>query len=112
MIKRLCRWILKRELEEAKNSLAGQRELSKSLAIRLKPHMPELKSDGSCQSDTLSFQMDVCRALDEPLHMPVGTFTVNSNITLKGATMRMGRGSSISPGPSTTMELKGDLVDE
>ena len=80
MIKRLCRWILKDELELNKAALESSRGLSRSLATRLKPYTPDIVCDGLDQSQAMEFNIDVSMGLGEPLRLPAGTISMESPI--------------------------------
>ena len=78
MLKRFCRWILSDEINNLKEKLEAETDRAERLADRLRPYLPELKPDGTCQADNLQFILDVNRSAS----IGTGVYAMDTPITL------------------------------
>ncbi|CAL9978010.1 hypothetical protein VPHF99_0225 [Vibrio phage F99] len=85
MLKRFCRWILSDEIGNLNQKLEAESDRAERLADRLRPHLPELKPDGTCQADNLQFILDV----NQSAKIDMGMYTVATTVVLgDGATIK------------------------
>lgn len=85
MIKKLCRFILREEINTLKRDLDSSKQLAKRIAIKYMPYSKRPAGNNQIdETEAINDQIDICSALDVPLKLNAGVYKIESPIEING----------------------------